>query len=262
MATAILFGLLIGLLLGLLGAGGAILAVPALVFGVGLPLHAAIPASLVVVGASALAGLLPRLRRHVVRWPVALVFGAAGVPAAFAGTALGRLLPERWLMLGFAALMVAVALRMLGDRTDHSGACRTRAGTVNWRRCLPKALATGAAVGFLTGMFGVGGGFVIVPALILLLGLTTTEAVATSLAVVVINAASGLAAHAGAAADLDYTVIVFFTAAAMAASLVAGRLAEKVPAKPLRTGFAGVVLAAAAGTAAAAIAAPHLLAAA
>ena len=179
MTMAILFGLLIGLLLGLLGAGGSILAVPALVFGVGIGLHEAIPASLVVVGASALAALVPRLRQQVIRWPVALVFGAAGLPAAFAGTAVGRLLPERWLMLGFAVLMVVVAVRMLRSQTEQGGACRTRAGGINWRSCLPKALAAGAAVGFLTGLFGVGGGFVIVPALALLLGLTTIEAVAT-----------------------------------------------------------------------------------
>lgn len=259
MTMAILFGLIIGLLLGLLGAGGSILAVPALVFGVGMGLHEAIPASLVVVGASALAGLIPRLRQQVIRWPVALVFGAAGLPAAFAGTAVGRLLPERWLMLGFAVLMVVVAVRMLRSQTEQGGACRTRAGGINWRSCLPKALAAGAAVGFLTGLFGVGGGFVIVPALALLLGLTTTEAVATSLVIVAINAASGLAAHAGAAADLDYTVIAVFAAAAMAASLAAGRIANKIPAKPLRRGFAVVVLTVAAAVAGTALLAPHLL---
>ncbi|GAA1439241.1 TSUP family transporter [Nocardiopsis tropica] len=129
------------------------------------------------------------------------------------------------------------------------------------RSCLPKALAAGGAVGFLTGLFGVGGGFVIVPALALLLGLTTTEAVATSLVIVAINAASGLAAHAGAAAaaDLDYTVIAVFAAAAMATSLAAGRIANKVPAQPLRRGFAGVVLTVAAGVAGTALLAPHLL---
>lgn len=259
MTMAVLFGLLIGLLLGLLGAGGSILAVPVLVFGVGMGLHEAVPASLVVVGASALAGLAPRLRQRVIRWPVALVFGAAGLPAAFAGTAVGRLLPERWLMLGFAALMVVVAVRMLRGGTGRGGACRTRAGGTDWRSCLPKALAAGAAVGLLTGLFGVGGGFVIVPALVLLLGLTAAEAVATSLVVVAVNAASGLAAHAGAAADLDHAVIAVFAAAAMAASLLAGRFARRVPAEPLRRWFAGVVLAVAAAVAGAALAAPHLL---
>ncbi|WP_017570578.1 sulfite exporter TauE/SafE family protein [Nocardiopsis halotolerans] len=261
MTLAILFGLLVGLLLGLLGAGGSILAVPALVLGVGMDLPSAIPASLVVVGASALAGLIPRLRQRVIRWPVALVFGAAGLPAAFAGTAVGRLLPERWLMLGFALLMVVVAVRMLRGQEEQGGACRTQAGGTDWRGCLPKALAAGAGVGFLTGLFGVGGGFVIVPALVLLLGLTAAEAVATSLVIVVINAASGLAAHAGAAAKLDPAAVAVFAAAAMTASLATGRLAKRVPARPLRRGFAALVLAVAAGVAGAALLAPHLFAA-
>ncbi len=258
---AVVFGLLIGVLLGLLGAGGSILAVPALVFGVGLPLHAAIPASLVVVGASSAAALVPRLRQRVIRWPVALVFGAAGIPAAFGGTAVGRLLPERWLMLGFAVLMVIVAVRMLRGESDHGGACRTYEGRVNWRSCLPKALIAGAAVGFLTGLFGVGGGFVIVPALIMLLGLATAEAVATSLVIITINAASGLTAHAGVAAGLDHLTIAAFAAAAMAASLAAGRFAAKIPARPLRLGFAVLVLIVAAGVTAAVFFAPDLLSA-
>ncbi|PXY26881.1 TSUP family transporter [Prauserella muralis] len=114
------FGLLIGVALGLLGAGGSILAVPALVYGVGEPVRQAIPASLVVVGLSALGGVIPRLRQGVVRWPIAAVFGAAG-----------------------------------------AGACTVAGGRVNWRACLPRALGVGAVVGFLTGLFGVGGGFLV-----------------------------------------------------------------------------------------------------
>ncbi|MUL41530.1 sulfite exporter TauE/SafE family protein [Streptomonospora sp. PA3] len=259
MAAALAFGLVIGVLLGLLGAGGSILAVPALVVGVGLPMATAVPASLVVVGASALAGLVPRLRQRSVRWRVALVFGGAGLPAAFVGTAAGRLVPDRWLMLAFALLMVVVAVRMLRSGSQEGGACRTRAGGVDWRSCLPKALAAGAGVGFLTGMFGVGGGFVVVPALTLLLGLTAGEAVSTSLVVVAVNAASGLAAHASAVSGLDYQTIAVFAAAAVAASLAAGRVAGNVPAAPLRRAFAVLVLAVAGGVAAAALTAPGLL---
>ncbi|EST25176.1 hypothetical protein N566_24625, partial [Streptomycetaceae bacterium MP113-05] len=104
---AVLFGAVIGLALGLLGAGGSILAVPALVYGVGLPLNAAVPASLAVVAVSSLGGVLPRERRRAVQWRIAGVFGASGIPAAFAGAALGRLLPQRWLLLAFAVLMTA-----------------------------------------------------------------------------------------------------------------------------------------------------------
>jgi uncharacterized membrane protein YfcA len=111
MLPAALCGLVIGAVLGTLGTGGSILAVPALVHGVGMPLATAIPTSLVVVAVSALGGLAVRWRTGAVRRPVALVFAATSIPAAFAGTSLGRLIPERWSLVAFATLMAAVAAR-------------------------------------------------------------------------------------------------------------------------------------------------------
>lgn len=255
-----LFGLVIGLALGLLGAGGSILAVPALVYGVGQPLATAIPTSLAVVALSSVGGLVPAERRKMVRWPVALVFGAAGVPAAFGGAALGRLLDQRWLLLGFAALMVVVAVRMLrGGDDEGAGACRTRDGGVNWRSCVPNALLTGALVGVLTGLFGVGGGFVVVPALGLLLGLTAQEAVATSLVVVLINAVAGLAAHASGSVTIDYGVLAAFAGAAFVVSVIAARFGSRLPATTVRRAFAVVVLLVAVFVATAAIVNPAAL---
>lgn len=256
-AAAALAGLLIGLALGLLGAGGSILAVPALVYAAGQPLASAIPASLLIVGVSSAAAVVPRLRTGTVRWPVALVFGAAGVPAAFGGAALGRLLPPRVLLLGFAALMAVVAVRMLTGHRSSGGACRTSSGRVNWRACLPKALAAGAVVGVLTGLFGVGGGFLIVPALTLLLGLDAAQAVATSLVIIVINSAAGLAAHASA--PMDWTTTGIFGGAAILAALAAGRLATRLPERAVRRGFAYLVLVIAAAIAVTAIVAPATL---
>ncbi len=256
-ATA-LAGLVIGLVLGLLGAGGSILAVPALVYAAGQPLASAIPTSLVVVGVSSAAAAIPRLRAGTVRWPVALVFGAAGVPAAFAGAALGRLMPPRFLLLGFAGLMAAVAIAMLREPADGGqAACRTSGGRVNWRACLPKALAAGAVVGVLTGFFGVGGGFLIVPALTVLLGLDAAEAVATSLVIIVLNSAAGLAAHAGA--PLDWTTTAIFGGAAILTALAGGRLARRLPADTIRRGFAYLVLVIAAAIAVTAVLAPAVL---
>ena len=106
-------GLVIGVLLGLLGGGGSILAVPALVYGAGVPLAAAVPMSLLVVGVSSATALLPRLRQGQLSWRIAGVFGAAGAGAAFAGAAVNRLLDPRIVLVGFAALMVAAAVRML-----------------------------------------------------------------------------------------------------------------------------------------------------
>lgn len=259
MYLVVLFGAVIGLALGLLGAGGSILAVPALVYGVGQPLQTAIPTSLAVVALSSLGGLVPRERRGVVRWPVALVFGAAGVPAAFGGTALGRLFPQNWLLLAFATLMVVVAVRMLRGGENPTGACRTREGGIHWRSCLPKALLAGALVGVLTGLFGVGGGFVVVPALALLLGLGAQEAVATSLVVVLINAVAGLVAHWGAAAEIDYRVLLLFAGTSLVVSIVAARFSTRLNPATVRRAFSYVVLAVALFVAVAAFANPAAL---
>lgn len=259
MILAGVFGLIIGAAVGLLGAGGSILAVPALVYGVGQPLQAAVFGSLVVVAVSAAGGLLPRLRAGLIRWPIALVFAAASVPTAFAGAAASRVLPEQWLLVAFAALMALVALQMQRGDPNSGGACRTPAGTVNWRSCLPKTLATGAAVGMLTGLFGVGGGFVVVPALTILLGLTTPEAIATSLVVITITSLAGLAAHLNTASTVNYPVIAAFAGPALLASLAAGRLGNRLSATALRRGFAYLILMIAAGVTAAALLAPAAL---
>ncbi len=243
MTAALALGLLIGVLLGRLGGGGSILAVPALVYGTGLPLGAAIPTSLLVVGVSSTTALLPRLRQ--VRWRIAGIFGAAGALAAFAGTAVNRLLDPRVVLVGFALLMVAAATRMLSKDVPGGGDCALPSGGINWRGCLPKSVGAGVAVGFLTGLFGVGGGFLIIPALVLLLGLPMAVAVGTSLVIIVLNSAAGFAAHAGDAA-LDWGVVAAFTAAAVAGSLIAGRFSTKLPADRLRRGFAYLVLAVAA----------------
>jgi len=260
MILAAVFGVVIGLTLAGLGAGASILAVPALVYGVGQPLDTAIPTSLAVVAISSVGSIIPRERRRQVQWRVAFVFGAAGIPATFAGTAVGHFLPQRWLLLAFAALMVVVAIRMLrGGGEDTAGACRTADGRVDWRRCLPKALGAGAGVGVLTGLLGVGGGFVIVPTLAALLGLEAQAAVATSLVVVLLNSVAGLGAHVTATPNLDYPILAVFAAAALAAALLGGRLAPRLPAATLRRWFAYVVLVVAAGVAVAAVVDPDVL---
>lgn len=232
-------GLVIGMSLGLLGGGGSILAVPALVYGAGLPLEHAVPTSLLVVGISSAAAVLPRLRQ--VQWRLALIFGATGAGAAFLGTAVNRLLDPSLVLLGFAVVMVAAAVRMLRSADDVGGSCALPGGGVNWRSCLPKAAASGVAVGFLTGLFGVGGGFLIVPALTLLLGLPMVTAAATSLVVIVANSASAFAAYAGEA-HIDTGVAVTFTLAAVVASVVAGRAAPRLAGRRLRRGFAVLVV--------------------
>ncbi|MEV4729626.1 sulfite exporter TauE/SafE family protein [Saccharopolyspora sp. NPDC049426] len=150
------------------------------------------------------------------------------------------------------------SIRRLTDE-NHSGACRARDGRVNWRSCVPKSVLAGAAVGVLTGLFGVGGGFIVVPVLTLLLGLGAQQAVATSLVVVLINSVAGLTAHLDAVDSIDHRVLLVFATSALVVSLVAARLATRLNASAVRRWFAFVVLAVAAFVAAAAIVNPSAL---
>ncbi|BAS18269.1 hypothetical protein AHiyo8_65720 [Arthrobacter sp. Hiyo8] len=124
MIAALALGLFVGVVLGVVGGGGSIIAVPALVYGVGMSPAQAIPTSLLVVGVSSLAALIPRFREGI-NWPVVLLVGAAGIPAAWGGTAIGRLLDPNILMLAFAALMVIAGIRMLTRTRETEGSCST-----------------------------------------------------------------------------------------------------------------------------------------
>ncbi|MBJ7451244.1 MAG: sulfite exporter TauE/SafE family protein [Blastococcus sp.] len=240
-ALAMGIGLVIGALVGLLGGGGSILAVPALVYLAGQDLQQAVATSLLVVGITAVVALAPRLRSRQISWRIGLLFGSAGAATAFAGAAVNRVLPDELTLALFAVLMVGAGVRMLQEKPATGTACTVDGGRVNWRRCLPRTLAGGLVVGFLTGLLGVGGGFLIIPVLVLALGLPMPTAIGTSLVVVAINSAAGFAAHAGEVA-LDVPVTVAFTAAAVAAALVAGRLGAGIDTDRLRRWFASLVL--------------------
>jgi hypothetical protein len=257
-------GLLVGLLLGALGGGGSILAVPALVFLLGEDPQQATTGSLVVVGVTALVALVPHARRGHVRIGQGLVFGALGTAGSFIGTMGSALVPEAVLLIAFAALMGVVAFLMVrrsrgptlaaggpargGD--GPAGAGETYAAgprllslrpfSCDWPR-LAKVLVAATAVGLLTGFFGVGGGFLVVPALVLGLSFPMPVAVGTSLLVIAVNSATALAARAGADVHLDWLLIAGFTAAAVAGALVGGRLATKLPGRHLSRAFAALL---------------------
>ncbi|HEY8754326.1 MAG TPA: sulfite exporter TauE/SafE family protein [Arthrobacter sp.] len=243
MIAALSLGLVVGLVLGVVGGGGSIIAVPALVYGVGMSPAEAIPTSLLVVGISSLAALIPRLREGI-NWPVVLIVGAAGIPAAWGGAAVGRLLDPNVLMLAFAVIMVIAGIRMLMRTKETDGSCSigpTRA----FRSCAPKAVGVGLLVGFLTGLLGVGGGFLITPALTLFLGLRMKQAVGSSLAVIVINSAAGFGAHA-AGFTIEWPTVLSFAVPAILGSLLAARLAHRLQDKHIRVSFAMLIFAVAA----------------
>jgi uncharacterized membrane protein YfcA len=242
MASALSLGLgaLIGVLLGLLGGGGSILAVPALVYGMGLGIDEAIPISLIVVAAGAAVGVLPKIRAGQVRWRMAGIFAVAGIPATVLGSAISRHLPESALLIGFAIVMVVAGTRMLADQDNAGTACEVRAGQVNWRRCLPRSMGAGLVVGLLTGLFGVGGGFLIIPTLVVVLGVEMSTAVGTSLLIIIANSAAGIFSHlhdVGA----DWSLTAAFVGAAVVASLVAGYFGTKADTVRLQRWFAYLV---------------------
>ena len=239
-ALSLALGALIGVLLGLLGGGGSILAVPALVYGMGFDIEQAIPISLIVVAAASAVGVLPKIRAKQVRWRMAGIFAAAGIPATIAGSAISAHLSQPVLMIGFAVVMVVAGIRMLADQTTTGTACKVEAGQVNWRRCAPRSIGAGLLVGLLTGLFGVGGGFLIIPALVVVLGVEMSTAIGTSLLIIIANSAAGIFSHLQSI-SVDWRVAAAFVVAAMATSLVAGYIGTKTDTTRLQRLFAYLV---------------------
>jgi uncharacterized membrane protein YfcA len=241
----IVLALLIGASLGLVGGGGALLTVPTLVHVAGFAPREAIVASLVVVGVAATAGALLHCRYGTLDVRVAAWFGGIGAIGALAGARVGRMLPAAWLMLAFAVIAIAAGVMLMSRRalvppsTGHR-----RPGLV---------VATALGVGFLTGLLGVGGGFLIVPALALVLRLPMARAVGTSLAVIAINCAAGLVAAATALDPAHVVVTAVFAGLTLLGTLAGTRTASRTRPEVLRRAFGVLVVAVGAYTGAAAL---------
>lgn len=221
-------GALIGLVLGGLGGGGAILTVPALVYVVGQGTTAATTSSLVIVGATAAAGALAH-RHDGIRWRAAAALALIGLPATWLGSLLSPRIDDQVLMLCFAAVMVAAATVMLaGSPTEADRAEEPRTAAV---------VVVALVVGLMTGVLGVGGGFVVVPALVLALRIPMREAVGTSLVVVAASSTVALTARV-ATTGVDWSVTLPFALAAVVATPLGHCVAERLPERTLRTGFA------------------------
>lgn len=240
MSVAVMaFGLLVGLVTGIVGAGGAIIAVPALVYVAGVSLETAISTSLVMGSVTPIAALLPRLRGGV-DWRAVAAVAAGGIPAAFIGTKVGAFIPADVLLLAFAALMVVAGVQMLRPRPSSTAARAPRF----W---IARGLAVGLLVGFLTGLLGVGGGFITVPALILAFRMPIKTAIGTSLAVTVINAAAGVVAHAGMGSP-DWAITLAFGLPAVIGAVFGARLSTRLSGQALQVGFAVLIFVTAALT--------------
>ena len=258
--VAIPVGLLIGLSLGALGGGGSILTVPALVYLLGMDPRAATTGSLIIVGVTAIFGMLAHRRDGHVRVLQGIVFGVLGAAGAFAGTRLSLAVSPDVLLAGFAVLTLAVAALMLTRRRVPARAGGPGQGhgervpldvpiitfSPSFACACPRAakvLIAAVAVGLMTGFFGVGGGFLVVPALVLALDFPMPVAVGTSLLVIAINSATSLVARAGTGLDIDWTIIGVFTAAAVIGSLLGARIATRARPETLRIAFSVLIIA-------------------
>lgn len=235
-AIALVAGVLMGLTLGALGAGGAIITVPVLVYALGQDAHEATTSSLVIVGLTAAVGAIGHFRAGRVDWRRGLIFGLIGIGGTAAGSWLSAGLNGRWLLLGFAVLLLVVAA-LMWRRSSQEPAPAHAVHHRSWVRIVPAALG----VGLLTGFFGVGGGFAVVPALVLAAGFEMPLAVGTSLLVITLNSASALVGRIAAGITVDWRVVGLFTLAAMAGSLVGPRLVTHVSHRTLTRAFASVL---------------------
>ncbi len=233
MLAEITLGVGIGFTLGLLGGGGSILTVPILVYVIGQEPRAAVTASLAIVGANSLSGVLMHRAHGTLNWRIALAFGGAGMATAFVTARASRAFSPTALMAAFGVLMLVVGATMLLRRAAEREAGKPRG--------LPATLLAGAGVGALTGFLGVGGGFLSVPALVMLVGLPMRAAVGTSLLVIAMNSLSGLLGHLGDGA-LDIGVVVTFAVAGLLGAFAGARVAQVVSPLRLRQLFAGFVL--------------------
>ena len=255
---ALLIGAFVGIIVGSLGAGGGILSVPILVYILGQDPHQATGLSLIIVGLTAAVSLATRARSGNVAWREGTIFALAGLVGTWAGSTLGPLVSARTLMLAFCAFLGAVAVFMVRSQLRSSESSSHEAGAArdgkgSWTLatvCRVVALAT--LTGFLTGFFGVGGGFAIVPALHLALRYPMKRASATSLLVMVITAAFGLASRT-LAGTLTITaeagvMVALFTAASMGGGIVGAKLTKRVSNRVLGLVFAALLVCVATST--------------
>lgn len=275
---SLLVGLAIGCIVGLLGAGGGILSVPVLVYLLHQNAYNAAAGSLVIVGLTSIVSLLPQLKSHKIQWRDGLLFGVLSVVGSVFGSRLSLLVDETMLMVLFGVLLAAVSIvmfrkaartrkieqnemRQAGKAEDQDDAmakgsenqtapenaqepAKSDSNEPNKSRSTKKqrnifvVILAATLTGFLTGFFGVGGGFIVVPMLIFALGFNMREASATSLVVMTISSASGLLARIGTSVVLDWAVVIPFAAASMLGGIIGGFTNDRFRASTLTAIFA------------------------
>jgi uncharacterized membrane protein YfcA len=254
---SVALGMIVGFSLGLTGGGGAIFAVPLLVYGLEVPSRAAVGVSLVTVCATALVGFLQHIRSRLVEFPTGLIFALAGMLTAPLGAWLARQMPESVLLVLFGCLMVVIAARMwfAAARGRRSPVCipvdddagptcrRDPEGVLRLTsRCAALLALAGLGAGVLTGLFGVGGGFIIVPALVSFSGMGIQRAIGTSLLVISLISISGIASYLASGVELPPQVTTLFLAGSLLGLVLGTELAKRLSGARLQQVFAAAIV--------------------
>ncbi len=258
LGLAVLCGLFVGFALGLTGGGGGIFAVPLLVYGLDVAPREAIGISLASVGGTALLGAVPRWRQGQVELRTGIIFAVAGMVGAPIGTWLSSLLAESLLLISFSGLMLVVAVTMWHkardresgrdlqddpDRTQFGPCQRDAAGRILLSpACIGLLCGLGLATGILSGLYGVGGGFVIVPALVLLSGMPIHSAVGTSLMVIFLISVSGVSSYVWGGGTLSWQLTGLFILGGFVGMQLGSGLAKKLSGPRLQRVFAAAVV--------------------
>lgn len=257
----LVLGAVVGFSLGLTGGGGAIFAVPMLVYGLGVPAKESVGISLLTVACTAGIGFVQRAKKKCVDFPIGLVFAVAGMLGAPVGSHLASYFPDSLLLVLFAGLMVVIAARMWWKARDRVGTIRldddeghgeADAGAVcqldaNQRlrltsRCGLLLAAVGAGAGVLSGMFGVGGGFILVPALVTFASMAIQTAIGTSLLVITLVSFTGTASHVFAGKELSVETAILFTLGSVAGLFLGNGLSQRLAGPTLQRVFAVAIL--------------------
>lgn len=265
-SVSILFGAIVGLSLGLTGGGGAIFAVPMLVYGLGLPARESVVISLVSVGVTSAVGFLQKWKRREAEFRTGLLFAVAGMMGAPMGSWAAQQIPETLLMILFSCLMTAIALVMWrkGRRAetpapvclpveraestpdyhrDRPGCQRDVAGNlILTSRCARLLLLAGIVAGVLSGMFGVGGGFIIVPALIVFSSMSMSKAVGTSLLVISLVSTSGIISQLSLGQSVNWPVTLMFIAGGLTGLWIGTSVSHRLSTATLQKSFAVAIL--------------------
>lgn len=233
MLLALLGAVIIGVSLGLFGSGGSILTVPVLIYLAEMPADVAIASSLLVVAGISFFGVIAYLPKQLISWQHVWLFGIPGMLGTYGGAWLGTLVDSRWQLLTFALLMLLAALFMWRQRSTQP----THNDSIN----SVKVATEGLLVGLITGFVGVGGGFLIVPALVLLGRLSMPVAVGTSLCIIVIKSLAGFAKYYSVMShevSFDWIIIALMVALGVAGSLLGAKIGHTLPKAKLQRGFA------------------------